>query len=114
MALMANSASPAASSPVVSGPSRRRAWARGVLAGPLAFLTAGVIMAGGTAWLPKGAAQIDNIVLPIGFFPLIWAAVFFYTSLDRKLGRAYLVTFALLLVNAGLAALVYFRAGAAS
>lgn len=109
MALMAHSATPAA-----PGPSRRRAWARGVLAGPLAFLTAGVIMAGGTAWLPRGAAQIDNIALPIGFFPLIWAAVFFYTSLDRRLGRAYLVTFALLLVNAGLAALVYFRAGAVS
>lgn len=105
----AESASP---SPAPS--SRKRAWARGILAGPIAFIAAALVMLGGAAWIPKGAAQIDNVVLPIGLFPAIWAALFFYTCLDRRLGRAYLVTLALMLLNAGLAFLVYSRAGAAS
>ena len=83
-----------------AAPSRRRAWSRGILAGPLVFLTAIATMSGGTLWLPKGAAQIDNIVFPIVLFPAIWAALFFYTLLDRKLWRAWSVTVVLLAANA--------------
>lgn len=83
-----------------SAPSSPRLWPRILLAGPLAFVAAGLVMAGGAVWLPKGAAQIDNLVLPIVLFPAIWAALFFYTSLDRRLGRAYAVTLALCAANA--------------
>ena len=74
---------------------RRRAWQRGLLAGPVVFIAAALIMCGGALWMPQGATQIDNIVLPIVLFPMIWAALFFYTLLDRKLWRAWTVTLVL-------------------
>jgi hypothetical protein len=96
-------------------PARRRRvfWARIALAGPLAFIVAGMTMAAGAAWLPKGAAGIDHLVLPIVLFPAIWAALFFYTSLDRRLGRAYALLLALSAVNAALIAWQMRSAGAA-
>lgn len=84
-----------------SASTRRRAWSRGVLAGPVCFLTAALVMCGGALWLPKGGAQIDNIVLPIVVFPVIWAALFFYTLLDQKLARAWAVTGLLFAAHAG-------------
>lgn len=96
------------------GPSTARRWARGLLAGPVAFVASAVVMAGGALWLPKGAASIDNIVLPIVLFPAIWAAFFFYTSLDRNLLRAWLVTLGLLGINGGMIALEFVGKGAVS
>jgi hypothetical protein len=81
-------------------PPRRRLWPRIVLAGPLATICSVLAMCGGALWLPRGAAQIDNIVLPIGLFPVIWALFFFYASLDRRLGRAYAVILGLSLLHA--------------
>ena len=74
-----------------------------MLAGPVCFITAALVMAGGALWVPKGPASIDNIALPILLFPAIWAALFFYLMLDRKLGRAWLVA---ALLRAGHAALI--------
>lgn len=79
-----------------------RAWSRGILAGPVCFVVAALVMAGTALWYPEGAAHINNIVLPIVVFPAIWAALFFYLMLDRKLGRAWTVAVVLLVVNAGL------------
>lgn len=70
---------------------RGRAWSRGVLAGPVCFITAFLVMAGASLWYPQGPAQINNIAVPIIVFPAIWATLFFYLMLDRKLGRAWLV-----------------------
>lgn len=95
-------------------PSSARRWSRGLLAGPVAFIAAAVVMAGGALWVPKGAASIDNIVLPIVLFPAIWAALFFYTSLDRNLLRAWLVTLGLLVINGGMIALEFVGKGAAA
>lgn len=89
-----------------AGARRQRAWLRGLLAGPVVFLAAALVMCGAALWLPKGAAQIDNIVLPIVLFPAIWAALFFYAMLDRKLWRAWLIT--LLLAAANGAAIAQF------
>ena len=58
------------------------------LSGPAAFLLAIFIILGTATWFPKGAAQINNIVLPMIFFPLIWAALFFYAYLARSVTRA--------------------------
>ena len=80
---------------------RRRRWSRGLLAGPLAFLTAATVMAGGALWLPQGRAGIDHIVMPVVLFPAIWALLFFYTSLDHRLPRAWGLTVALLALNGG-------------
>ncbi|MGH8447088.1 MAG: hypothetical protein ACREVL_17610 [Solimonas sp.] len=84
--------------------SRRRAWARGVLAGPLAFVAATLLMLGSTVWLPAGRAQIDNLVLPIVLFPLLWTALFLYALLAKRLGRAYAVVLALCVSHAALIA----------
>ncbi len=84
---------------------RRRLWSRVVLAGPVVFLCAALVMSGGALWLPKGPAQIDNIVVPIVLFPAIWAALFFYACLDRRLGRAWAVIGALSAVHVGMIAL---------
>ena len=70
-------------------------------------------MTGGALWVPKGAASIDNIVLPIVLFPAIWAAFFFYTCLDRNLLRAWLVTLALLTLNAVMITMKFVGGGAA-
>ncbi|MDB5970196.1 MAG: hypothetical protein JWQ90_2646 [Hydrocarboniphaga sp.] len=87
-----------------NSPPSSRLWPRIVLAGPLAFITAGLIMGGGALWLPEGAEHIDNLVLPIVLFPAIWALVFFYACLDRRIGRAYWVVLIAALVNAALIA----------
>lgn len=85
-------------------PERRRLWLRILVAGPLVFLTAVLTMAGGALWLPQGAASIDNVVLPVVLFPAIWAVLFFYACLDRRLGRASAVVGALFVLHAGLIA----------
>jgi hypothetical protein len=83
---------------------RARKWIRIGFAGPGAFIIALVIMAGMTLWLPQGAAQIDNLVLPLILFPLIWAALFFHACLDGRLARIALVALGLCVLHAGLVA----------
>lgn len=57
------------------------------LAGPVAFLISIVVMLGMAVWYPEGRAKVDNIILPMIIFPMIWAATFFYAYLDRSLLR---------------------------
>ena len=83
---------------------RPRPWLRGILAGPLALVAAFLVMMGGALWLPVGVAQVNNLVLPVVLFPLLWTAFFLYALLDRKLSRAYAVVGVLVLVNAALVA----------
>lgn len=83
---------------------RTRKWIRIGLAGPGAVITALVVMAGMALWLPRGAAGIDNLVLPLVLVPLIWALLFFHACLDRRLGRVALVAAGLLLLHGGLVA----------
>lgn len=82
------------------GNRRARAWLRGILAGPVALIAACLVMAGGALWIPPGTAQVDNLVFPIVLFPVLWTALFLYSMLDRKLGRAYAVLGVLTVVNA--------------
>lgn len=71
-------------------------------------------MAGGAVWIPRGAADIDNLVLPIVLFPAIWAALFFYSVLDRKLARAWGVILALLGVNGVMIGMRFVSAGSST
>lgn len=73
-----------------------------LLAGPLVFLAAIMVMAGAAVWLPPGTAQINNIVIPLVLFPAIWVALFFYACLDQRLKRAYWLLGLLSLSQAGL------------
>ena len=77
--------------------------ARLLLAGPVALTAALVAMAAMPLWLPSGAAGIDNLVLPILLFPVIWAFTFFYAVLEESLIRAG-VAFTLVIAANGLLA----------
>ncbi|AUW59596.1 hypothetical protein C1T17_17430 [Sphingobium sp. SCG-1] len=79
-------------------------WIRMLFAGPGAIILALVMMAGMTQWLPKGAAGIDNLVLPLVLAPLLWAALFFHACMDRKLSRVAIVALGLLVIHGGLVA----------
>lgn len=73
---------------------RSQRWqtvARVVLAGPIAVLLSVMVVAGMPLWLPRGAAGIDHIVLPLILLPAVWGAVFFHAVLDRSLARVVLV-----------------------
>ena len=83
---------------------RLRPWLRGVLIGPLSLVAACLTMVGGAVYLPEGRAHINNIVLPVILFPLLWTVFFLYACLDKKLTRAYAVIGVLVLVNAALVA----------
>lgn len=83
-------------------PGRARAWSRGILAGPVCFIVSALVMAGTALWAPEGPAHINNIVVPIVLFPAIWAVLFFYLMLDKKIGRAWIVAMVLLVLNGGL------------
>jgi hypothetical protein len=75
----------------VTRASRWRLAARVALAGPIALLLSAMILAGMPLWLPRGAAGVDHIVLPLILLPAVWAALFFYAVLDRSLLRVALV-----------------------
>ena len=79
-------------------------WVRVSLAGPWTIVSSVVTMAGMATWLPKGAAQVDNLILPLVLFPLIWAFFFFWACLDSRLIRAVAVNFAATGVHAALLA----------
>jgi len=81
-----------------------RPWLRGVLAGPVALIVAFLVMAGGAVWLPAGQAKVNNLVLPVVLFPLLWTATFLYACLDKQLARAYAVMGSLTAANAALIA----------
>ena len=92
----------------LTAPARTHSWAqlawRVLLAGPWTLLAALVVMAGMATWLPPGEAKVNNLVLPLLLFPLIWAALFFHACLARRLRSAAIVSFAAVLVSGGLLA----------
>ncbi len=67
-------------------------WPRVLLAGPWTLVAAFVVMAGMATWLPAGAAQVDNLIMPLVLFPLIWVILFFAACLDANLRRATLIS----------------------
>lgn len=75
-------------------------WPRIILAGPWTLIAAVVMMAAMATWLPPGEAQVDNMMLPLVLFPLIWAAFFFAACLDRNLLRAIAISVGITVVNA--------------
>ncbi len=64
-----------------------RTGVRWLLAGPLALVSAIAVLAAMPLWIPSGAAGIDNLVLPLVLFPLIWSLSFFYAVLEENLIR---------------------------
>jgi hypothetical protein len=79
---------------------------RWITAGPLAIIAAVLTMASTPLWLPKGAAGVDHMILPIILFPAFWAVYFFYALIESRPMRA-LVVFAVVL--AANAAVIYLQ-----
>lgn len=72
---------------------------RWLLAGPVTLILAVLIMAASPVWLPAGKGGVDNLALPIILFPLLWAIPFFYSLLEEKLVRAWVVLLSLAALN---------------
>lgn len=70
-----------------------------MLAGPLALIATCVAVLGGAVWLPKGAAQVNNLVLPVVLFPLLWAGMFLYACSEPRLSRGYAIVGAIIAIN---------------
>ena len=60
---------------------------RAVIAGPLAFISSFLVMCGSVLWLPAGAAQVDNLVIPVLIFPLLCTLSFIYILIDSRPAR---------------------------
>lgn len=69
------------------------------LAGPTALITAIALMLAMAIWFPVGRGNIDNIVLPLVLFPLIWAIFFFSAYLANRLTLVAAIFFLILIVN---------------
>jgi hypothetical protein len=63
-----------------------------LLAGPVAIVVSVLVLLAAPLWYPPGEAQVDNLVVPLVCFPLIWAALFFHACLDRRIVRAAIVS----------------------
>jgi hypothetical protein len=60
---------------------------RWVAAGPLALLTSLAILAAMPHWFPEGEGKVDNLVIPVIAFPLIWSICFLYACLSDNVTR---------------------------
>lgn len=75
--------------------SRWKTVARVTLAGPIVLVLSALVFAGMPLWLPRGAAGIDHIILPLILLPAVWAVLFFHAVLDRSLARVAIVALAI-------------------
>ena len=57
-----------------------------------AFIFSLVIVGGSTRYLPQGPAFLDNIVIPISVFPLLWVGHFLLMFSHRQRKRVWLCT----------------------
>lgn len=64
---------------------------RWVLSGPFALLLTMLLLMGSAHWVPAGVSGVDNIVLPVVLFPLIWVGVFIYALAEENLLRGSVV-----------------------
>ena len=64
-----------------------------------AFVTAVFIMFGMPIWFPAGIAGINNMIIPMLLFPLVWAVLFFYAVLEKRLKYVLIVLSGLTLLH---------------
>ncbi|OKY26682.1 MULTISPECIES: hypothetical protein [Thalassotalea] len=73
----------------------RRFW----LSGPATLLVSLFIMFAMAVWFPPGVGNVNNIMMPLIMFPLIWALLFFYTYLTTDLRKAQWLLVILFIIN---------------
>lgn len=79
---------------------RRPVLARWLLAGPGALLAAVATLMAMPLWMPRGAAGVNDIAMPIILTPLLWAVPFFYAVIEENLVRATVVLAGVTVVQA--------------
>lgn len=72
------------------------------LTGPFTLLVSLLFMLAMAAWFPAGAGNINNIIMPLVMFPLIWSVLFFYTYLTNNLRQAWWLLLTLFIVNSAI------------
>ena len=77
-------------------------WGRVVLAGPWTFVAAAVFMAAMAVWVPAGIGRVNNIIMPLTAFPVVWLVLFLCAYLDRNLLRATVVSVSITAINTAL------------
>lgn len=88
--------------------SRSRIVWRWILAGPVAIVVALLTLMGMPLYLPPGAGNVDNLILPLVLLPAVWSVLFFHAILDRSLARVAVVTGSLAALNIGFIAVQMF------
>ncbi|GAB2680667.1 hypothetical protein [Aliiglaciecola aliphaticivorans] len=73
----------------------KRFW----LTGPCTLVVSLLFMLAMAVWFPPGVGKVNNIMLPLVLFPLIWAFLFFYTYLTTDLRKAQWLLVALFMIN---------------
>ena len=81
---------------------RSQTVSRWLLAGPVTLILAVLVMAAAPVWMPAGKGGVDNLVLPILLFPAFWAIAFFYSLLEDKLLRAWIILLSLAVLNSAI------------
>ena len=59
-------------------------------------------MLGMAVWFPPGIGMVNNIIMPLILFPLLWAVSFFYAYMSRRLKLVGMVFFVVLMAQGAL------------
>ncbi len=74
------------------------------LSGPSTLLVSLEIMLAMAVWFPAGIGNVNNIMMPLIMFPLIWSVLFFYTYLTPVMQRAWWLLLTLVAINSAILA----------
>ena len=74
------------------------------LTGPATLIVSFIVMLAMAAWFPPGVGKVNNIIVPLVMFPLIWAWLFFYTYLTDNCRRAWGMLIGLFMINGAILA----------
>ncbi len=93
------------------GDPRKKSFVRSffyvLLSGPIALIVSLVVVLAVPLWYPPGPGKVDNLVLPVLLFPLIWVILFVHACMDRRLLRVSLILLALFVINGSMIALKF-------
>lgn len=78
-----------------------------LLSGPVALIVSLVVVLAVPLWYPPGPGKVDNLVLPVLLFPLVWVILCVHACMDRRLLRIFFIMLALLVINGSMIALKF-------
>lgn len=78
-----------------------------LLAGPVVLIVSLFVVLAIPLWFPPGPGKVDNLVIPVLIFPLIWVMLFIHACMDTRLLRVTMLSACLLVVNGSMIALKF-------